>query len=578
MGRTEALVIQPVRGPVAAQPTEDRVSHEIDTYAPGIAVTATYSSSPIQIRTILTSAGLPLPTASTTHIGPAPRPRASPANVASLAASTRFTGLGFDPCSAPSPGAMSAWRINSPYGAIGIYLGGVNMGCSQPNLTPGWVSTQAASGWHFFPLYVGPQAPGSSCTSCSTITSAAAQGASAAQDAATHAASLGFGAGTPIIYDMEAYSPSGTATALTFMSSWTNELHTLGYDSGEYSSLDSGISDLIDNTTGSTMPDIIDFAAWDGDANTGNPSISDADWANHQRIHQYSGGVDQTFGGYTINVDQDYLDVQGTFNTPVGGVLGDLTGDSRPDILAVTTSGELLAYPNTGGTGMNTFGQPTQVGGGWNGYTLGAVTDLHTSGRAGIVSVAPDGTLFYYPNTGGTGMNTFGQPTQVGGGWNGYTIVAAADLYRVGRPGLLAIAPNGTLYYYPNTGGTGTSTFGVPTQVGSGWNGWTVDAADMNGDGKPDLLAVNGAGTLYMYPNTGRTAAGTFGQPTQVGSGWNGWRAIDVGALSGTRAAGILGIDSTGTMYEFPNTGTGVTVTFGRSEQVGSGWIGYAVN
>ena len=62
---------------------------------------------------------------------------------------------------------MNAWRTSSPYGAIGIYLGGANMGCSQPNLTPGWVSTQASAGWHFFLLYVGPQAPGSSCTSCS---------------------------------------------------------------------------------------------------------------------------------------------------------------------------------------------------------------------------------------------------------------------------------------------------------------------------------------------------------------------------------------------------------------------------
>ncbi len=286
------------------------------------------------------------------------------------------------------------------------------------------------------------------------------------------------------------------------------------------------ISDLINTTTGSTTPDVIDFADWDGAATPGNPGIPDADWASHERIHQYSGGVDQTFGGYTINVDQDYLDLQGSFSAPEGGVLGDVSGDGRPDILAIAKDGDLLAYPNTGGAATGTFGTPTQVG----------------------------------------------------AGWNGYTIVAAADLYGVGRPGLLAIAPAGTLFYYPNTGGTATGTFGQPAQVGSGWNGWTVDSADINGDGKPDLLAVDSAGTLFYYPNTGGTATGTFGQPAQVGSGWNGWRAIDVGVLSGTRAAGILGIDSTGTLYEFPNTSTAGTVAFGRSEQVGSDWIGYAIN
>ena len=53
---------------------------------------------------------------------------------------------------------MSAWRA-SPYRGVGIYIGGVNMACAQANLTKGWVSHEIASGWHPFPLWVGPQAP-----------------------------------------------------------------------------------------------------------------------------------------------------------------------------------------------------------------------------------------------------------------------------------------------------------------------------------------------------------------------------------------------------------------------------------
>jgi len=578
IGRTDALVIQPVPGPGAARASENLASHQIDAYAPGISVTATYSSSSAQIRDILTSAGLPLPAAAGARSAPRLRPETSPAAAAAPADATDLTGLGADPCSAPSSNAMKAWRANSPYGAIGIYIGGANMGCSQPNLTPGWVSAQAAAGWHFFLLYVGPQAPGSSCSSCSTITSAAADGASAAQDAAANAASLGFGAGTKIIYDMEAYAPSGTAVTLAFMSAWTKELHALGYYSGEYSSLNSGINDLINNTAGATMPDFIDFAAWDGAATTSSPTIPSADWANHQRIHQFSGEVDQTFGGYTINIDQDYLDVQSTFGEPGGGGLNDVTGDGKPDILAITSNGALLVYPNSGGTGTNTFGAPTQVGSGWNGYTIASVTDLYGSGRAGILAIAPDGSLLYYPNTGSAGKGSFGAALAVGGGWTGHTIVAASDLYASGRPGLLAIAPDGSLSYYPNGGGTGTGTFRAPTQVGSDWNGWTVDVADINGDGKPDLLAVDGTGALYLYPNSGQTGTGTFGAPAQVGYGWTGWRAIDTERPSGTGPAGILAIDSTGAMYRFPNTSSGGAVTFGRPQRVGSGWIGYIID
>ncbi len=45
-----------------------------------------------------------------------------------------FTGLGFDACAAPSSRAMAAWAT-SPYRAIGVYIGGANRACSQPNLT-----------------------------------------------------------------------------------------------------------------------------------------------------------------------------------------------------------------------------------------------------------------------------------------------------------------------------------------------------------------------------------------------------------------------------------------------------------
>ena len=43
-------------------------------------------------------------------------------------------------------------------------------------------------------------------------------------------------------------------------------------------------------------------------------------WANHQRIHQYRGGHDDTYGGVTINIDSDYVDgaTVGVGTPPVG--------------------------------------------------------------------------------------------------------------------------------------------------------------------------------------------------------------------------------------------------------------------
>ena len=53
---------------------------------------------------------------------------------------TRYTGLAFDTCTAPTVAQMSAW-LASPYRAVGIYIGGVNRSCAQPQLTPSWVSS-----------------------------------------------------------------------------------------------------------------------------------------------------------------------------------------------------------------------------------------------------------------------------------------------------------------------------------------------------------------------------------------------------------------------------------------------------
>ena len=51
-----------------------------------------------------------------------------------------FSGFAFDACAAPSTNALTAWAA-SPYRAVGIYIGGTNRACKQPNLTASWVQT-----------------------------------------------------------------------------------------------------------------------------------------------------------------------------------------------------------------------------------------------------------------------------------------------------------------------------------------------------------------------------------------------------------------------------------------------------
>lgn len=228
------------------------------------------------------------------------------------AGSTIFTGLGFDACTAPSLRTMTAWGA-SPYRAIGVYIGGLNRGCSQPNLTSSWVATQIAAGWHLIPTYVGLQSPTSSCSSCAKLSSARAstQGAEAAEDAVAQMMSIGIGPSNPIYFDMESYlrTTSATRATLTFLGAWTTQLHALGYTSGVYSSSSSGIADIAREIgTGYPLPDDLWIANWNGQANTLDPYVPSYAWANHQRLHQYRGGHDETWGGVKINIDNNYLD------------------------------------------------------------------------------------------------------------------------------------------------------------------------------------------------------------------------------------------------------------------------------
>lgn len=286
-------------------------------------------------------------------------PTALAANAAARAAT--YTGLGFDPCATPSSAAMSAWGA-SPYRAVGVYLGGANMACSQPNLTTSWVRSEEAAGWHIIPTYVGLQAPSSSC-GCAPIilASATREGIAAADDAIARAQAVGMGSGNPIYFDMEAYSRNATDTnaVLTFLSAWTSTLHTAGYVSGVYSSGGSGIADLA-AAYGTTYlePDDIWIADWNGLHTTDDPYVPSTDWTAHQRLHQYSGGQNVTYGGVTMNIDGDYLD---------GATAGSgATAQLVPDGTFVQVVGQPSIYRIAGGaptfvSSWDPFGGPQPV-------------------------------------------------------------------------------------------------------------------------------------------------------------------------------------------------------------------------
>lgn len=127
-----------------------------------------------------------------------------------------------------------------------------------------------------------------------------------------------------------------------------------------------------------------------------------------------------------------------------------------------------------------------------------AVADFMGNGKPDIVTC--DGTLWLNESAGDGSISFVQGPAVPNTLW-----VAAADMDGDGKPDLIEIAEDGQIAVYLNTTQPGDTvpSFAAPVYFSAG-NGITmVVAADINGDGKPDLVATDtGVGGVDVMVNT----------------------------------------------------------------------------
>ncbi|WP_051878669.1 MULTISPECIES: glycoside hydrolase domain-containing protein [unclassified Streptomyces] len=580
--KTEAIVLEPFTG---AAPREDvpTVNVPAGSSAPralpagdsrevrlafegaGVYATVSYGSSTAAIAEILGSAI----TSSTAEPQTVPTPRAPTFSAApSATPSTGYIGKAFDACTAPSSGAMADWA-SSPYRGVGIYIGGPSRACSQPNLTASWVAEQSGRGWHLLPIYAGLQAGSISSSSANS------QGRAAADAAVDLAQALGFVPGTVLYIDMEAYSSGYRTNVLNYLSGWSARMRELRYRSGVYSSSASGIKDLASVYSSTTLvrPDVVWVGNWNGVANTADVNIPAGYWANHQRVHQYSGNVTESYSGTTINIDRNYVDVGAAATTGDPGMTnltaGDFSGDGKKDLVAVqVATGNLWLYPGTG-TG-NLSSPPLLIGrGGWNGMANLAVGDFNSDGRDDIVATEKStGKLYLYKGHGNGTIDSGPSRTEIGsGGWNGMSNIFVGDFTGDGRDDLGGVEKStGKLYLYRGRGNGTIDGGSSRTEIGSyGWNGMDkiVSPGDMNRDGRDDIVATEkSTGKLYLYKGHGNGTIDSGPSRTEIGSrGWNGISDYAGADFTGDGTGDLMAVKSepgaTGKLYFYKGTGNG---------------------
>ncbi|MFJ8662897.1 N-acetylmuramoyl-L-alanine amidase [Streptomyces sp. NPDC093795] len=245
---------------------------------------------------------------------------------------------------------------------------------------------------------------------------------------------------------------------------------------------------------------------------------------------------------------------------------------NRYNVIARDASGVLWQYQGTGNASAP-FLARYRVGSSWGGYNVVTpMTALRADGTGDAVARDTSGVLWYYQGSGNPSAPFKGR-LRTGGGWGAYDrIVAVRDVTNDGKPDLIAREKSGVLWLYQGTGVPATP-FATRARIGTGWQAYNaiVSTGDLSGDGKADLIARDTAGVLWSYTGTGK-ATSPFATRVKVGAGWGAYNSI-VGPsdLSGDGKVDLIGRDGSGTLWSYKGLGS-ATTPFATRVNVGPGW------
>lgn len=418
---------------------------------------------------------------------------------------------GFDKCQAGSVAQMKLWWDNSYFFDTNIYFSGRNRACPSQPFTgnPAWIDQVSQMGWGIIPTVVGYQSP---CTSSTTTAKlsydtaiAQTQGRGEADIAVTDAAAIGLTAGSVLYYDMERYdettaTPGCRTATVAFLKGWTDRIHELGYVSGVYGSPSNAVPDWYPMPAAS-RPDAIWMARYDNVMsvwvyNSPSPAFPADAWVNHQRIKQWQGGHNETWGGVTFNIDSDIAD------GPVAGVpvaknkVADFDGDGKTDLSVFRPgAGQWFIYGSLGPS-YKTYQYATAE-------DIPVPGDYDGDGKTDLVVFRPSNSTWYVLAKGAFTFRQYGEPGDV---------PAQADYDGDGRTDIAVFRPSTGMWYLAFS--DSRRSIG---QVQFGQNGDRPAAADYDGDGKADIAVWRPSdGNWYVLGSSGGYSVTTLGTATDI--------------------------------------------------------------
>lgn len=220
-----------------------------------------------------------------------------------------------------------------------------------------------------------------------------------------------------------------------------------------------------------------------------------AEW-NDGTLHLYTGeGAGQLTDGKQI-WDSSWGAIQLM-------VSGDFNGDGKGDVVSEWNDGTLHLYTGTGTGGLYAASPALYGTNSWGSVKQIIAGDFNGDGKTDLAAVWGDGSLHLYT---GDGKGNLNPPTTMWGdkSWSGIKLLAAGDYTSDGNADILAEWSDGTLHSYVSDG-NGQLTPGKQMIGGNTWTTVThLIPGDFSGDGRTDLAAVWGDGTLHLYTGDGQ--------------------------------------------------------------------------
>lgn len=234
---------------------------------------------------------------------------------------------------------------------------------------------------------------------------------------------------------------------------------------------------------------------------------------------------------------------------------------SAADVVAIDGAGSLVAYPAVGGR----LGGPTALGTGFGGAISAEPVDWDRDGILDVLVQWGDGRMVLYP---GLAAGQFGAPVTLGqSGWDSMAVTTGPWCATNRLPQILARDGSGNLYFYPNrgTGDLATRAYlatGVPTGAAA--------ILDASGDGLPDLVAQRSDGALVLYRSLGQEQLVDEARPV-VASGWGTAGRLQVlRGLDGPGTVGVAAVRTDGSLAYWPVSAG----AFGAPRVLATGWAG----